>query len=248
MVLMAALVWLRPVVVGILGLAIIFFQDVFGKVSLGPVWEFIYPAGVEVPGVTILYVLVPWIGVMSAGYGFGDIVTMEPARRRTVCLSIGLGAIAAFLIVGTIMVSKNGTQDDTPFIFQLLNQRKYPASQLYLLMTLGPVIALVSFVERARGWLADVLEVFGKVPFFYYLLHIPLIHVSAVIVNEIMGVDGYSEAYATAPYVFIPPEQRWELWLLYVVFLIDVVVLYFLCRWYVKYKFAHPEQKWLRYL
>jgi uncharacterized membrane protein len=260
MVLMAALVWLRPVAVGIIGLAIIFLQDVFALVpkllpagaqaSFGRFWEFIYPAGLEgVPGVTILYVLVPWIGVMAAGYGFGAIVTMEPAKRRKICLSIGLGAIAAFLIVGTILVSKNGSEDGAPpFIFQLLNQRKYPASQLFLLMTLGPVIALTPFAEKARGWLADVLTVFGKVPFFYYLLHIPLIHVSAIAVNEIMGIGGYTQAYNSAPYVFMPPELRWNLGMLYLVFLIDVVILYFSCRWYVSYKFNHPEKKLLRYI
>jgi len=245
MVLMAALIWLRPAVVGIIGLAIIFFQDLFAKVHLGPLWEFIYPAGSNgVPGVTILYVLVPWIGVMAAGYGFGLIVNNKKA-----CLIIGLSAIAAFLIVGTIMVSRNGSQDDAPpFIFQLLNQRKYPASQLFLLMTLGPVIALTPFAEHARGWLADVLTTFGKVPFFYYLLHIPLIHVSAIIVDEIIGLKGYTQIYSSAPYVGMPPELRWPLWMLYAVYLVDVVVLYVLCRWYVSYKFAHPEKKWLRYL
>lgn len=250
MVLMAALIWLPPAVVGVIGLAIIFFQQVFGLVSLGSLWEFIYPAGNEgPPGITILYVLVPWIGVMAAGYGFGAIVTMEPERRKKICLAIGLGAIATFLIAGIIIVSKRSAQNGaSPFIFQLLGQQKYPASQLFLLMTLGPIVALTPFAEKARGWLANVLEVFGKVPFFYYLLHIPLIHVSAVVVNEILGINGYAQAYSTAPYTFMPEEQRWSLGLLYLVFVIDVVILYFLCRWYVKYKFAHPEQKWLKYL
>ncbi|HYC27837.1 MAG TPA: heparan-alpha-glucosaminide N-acetyltransferase domain-containing protein, partial [Chitinophagaceae bacterium] len=245
MVLMAALIWLRPAVAGVIGLLIIFFQDVFGKVSFGPLWEFIYPAGGEgIPGITILYVLVPWIGVMAAGYGFGMIV-----RNKKACLIIGLSAIAAFLIVGSIVVSKNGPGDGAPpFIFQLLNQRKYPASQLFLLMTLGPVIALTPFAEKARGWLADVLAIFGKVPFFYYVLHIPLIHVSAIILNEILGISGYAQFYASAPYVGMPPELRWHLWMLYLVYVIDVVILYVLCRWYVGYKFAHPDKKWLRYL
>jgi hypothetical protein len=115
-------------------------------------------------------------------------------------------------------------------------------------MTLGPVIALTPFAGKARGWLADVLSTFGKVPFFYYLLHIPLIHASAVIADEIMGIKGYAQFYTTAPYVQMPPELWWNLGMLYLVFLIDVVVLYFLCRWYVTYKFTHPGQKWLRYL
>jgi uncharacterized membrane protein len=259
MVLMAAFIWLRPWMVGVLGLAIIFFQQVFAlvpavlpagsQVLFGRFWEFIYSSGLEgPPGITILYVLVPWIGVMAAGYGFGVIVTMESARRRKVCLEIGLGAIAAFLITGTIIVSGNTSPDGSPFIFQLLNQQKYPSSQLFLLMTLGPVIALTPFAEKARGWLANALEIFGKVPFFYYLLHIPLIHISAIIVNEISGLTGYTQAYNSAPYVFTPEGRRWSLGLLYLVFVIDVVILYFLCRWYVRYKFAHPGKKLLKYL
>jgi uncharacterized membrane protein len=251
MVLMAAFIWLRPWLVGVIGLAIIFFQQVFALVpaSFGPVWEFIYTTGRDgFDGITILYVLVPWIGVMAAGYGFGAIVTMEAVKRRNVCLAIGLGAIAAFLTISSIVVSGNESPDGPPFIFQLLNQQKYPASQLFLLMTLGPVIALTPFAEKARGWLADALEVFGKVPFFYYLLHIPLIHISAIIVNEISGITGYTQAYNSAPYVFMPEGQRWSLGLLYLVFVIDVVILYFLCRWYVRYKFAHPQNKLLKYL
>ena len=115
-------------------------------------------------------------------------------------------------------------------------------------MTLGPVIALVPFAEKARGWLAEVLVIFGKVPMFYYLLHIPLIHISAIVVNMINGVEGYTDWYASAPYVWMPEEFRWSLLLLYLVFIIDVALLYLVCRWYVRYKFAHPEKRWLRYV
>lgn len=254
MVLMAALVWLRPVVVGITGLAIIFLQQFFSKLqlpgSLGRIWEFVYPAGAEPwPAINILYVLVPWIGVMAAGYAFGAIVTMDAARRRRACLWIGLGATIVFLAGAGIAVSQNSTgEDNRPFIFQILDQRKYPASQWYLMMTLGPVIALVPFAEKVRGWLADVLIVFGKVPMFYYILHILVIHISAIAVNMMLGIEGYTALYKIAPYVWMPEEQRWSLPVLYVVFLVDVVLLYFLCRWYMKYKFAHPEKKWLKYL
>jgi uncharacterized membrane protein len=254
MVLMAALIWLRPLVVGIIGLVVIAGQQAFSLVKLpgtaGRIWEFVYPAGTEPwPAMNILYVLVPWIGVMAAGYAFGSILLMEPKRRNRICVWIGLGATAVFLIVGSMMILRNPqSKDDAPFIFQLLNQRKYPASPLYLMMTLGPVIALVPFAEKARGWLANVLMVFGKVPMFYYILHILIIHLSAIAINRMHGFHGYSEWYKNAPYVWMPEESRWPLFLLYLVFIIDVVFLYFLCNWYMRYKFAHPGKKWLKYL
>jgi hypothetical protein len=115
-------------------------------------------------------------------------------------------------------------------------------------MTIGPVIALTPFAEKVRGWLAEVLIIFGKVPMFYYLLHILVIHISALILNIILTGSSHQEWYGSAPYAQVPEESRWGLPLLYLVFLIDVIVLYFLCRWYSKYKSAHPEKKWLKYI
>ena len=259
MVLLAALVYLRPVVVGITGLAIIVFQQVFSLLPkivpasahgpLGYVWEFVYPSGLESwKAITILYVLVPWIGVMAAGYGFGKILLLPEARRGRLCLVIGIGATVLYAAIGTIFIlTQPAAADAPPFIYQLLNQRKYPASTLYLLMTLGPAIALMPFAEKAKGWLASALETFGKVPMFYYLLHILVIHISALVVTLIREGKIFSEWYANAPYAWVPDEHRWPLGLLYMVFLIDVVLLYFLCRWYARYKFAHPEQRWLKY-
>jgi uncharacterized membrane protein len=260
MVLLSAFIRLRPAIAGFTGIAIIAFQQAFQllpkalpqdlREPFGRFWEFIYSSGLEgPPGITILYVLVPWIGVMAAGYGFGAILTMEPAKRRKICWWTGLSSVLLFLIIGSIiLLQQSSPQDAPPFIFRLLNQQKYPPSQLYLLMTLGPVIALIPFAERAKGWLAKVFILFGRVPFFYYLLHIPVIHISALIANFIRKeITGY-EWYATAPYTRMPEEYRWELWLLYLLFVTDVMILYFICRWYAGYKSSHPEKKWLKYL
>lgn len=260
MMIMAALVRLNPVTVGITGLAIILFQQVFRFVplllpatirqSLGWFWEFVYPADLQSPpGVTILYVIVPWVGVMAAGYGFGKVLMIEPKKRNQFCLWIGFSSVVLFIVAATsIILSQPATSNASPFIFRLLNQQKYPASQLFLLMTLGPLIALIPFAEKARGWLANVLSVFGHVPFFYYLLHIPLIHVSALFINYIREGNIHQDWYNTAPYAQVPEANRWGLPLLYLVFIIDVTLLCFLCRWYSNYKSAHPEKKWLKYL
>lgn len=260
MIIMAALVSLPVVITGILGLLIISFQHVFSYLprilpqsthqSVGNIWEFVYPSGLEgVHGVTILYHIVPWIGVMMAGYAFGRIMLMESKARRNACLAIGLTSIAVFIIAGSIIASQQSTPENArPFIYKLLDQRKYPASQLYILMTLGPVIALIPFAERVRGRFANILVSFGRVPMFYYLLHIPLIHISALIVMLLREATIQWGRYATAPYTWMPEENRWGLPLLYLVFVIDIILLYFACRWYGKYKFDHPEKKWLKYL
>ena len=258
MMVMAGLIYLKPHVVGIIGLAIMMFQNVFAQVpnlfpesmrsSFGSIWEFVYTSGFESPkSVTILYVLVPWIGVMAAGYGFGLFFEKTANQRKRMLIAIGATCTILFVIVGS-MIATN-TEGEAPFIFKLLNQRKYPASQLYLLMTLGPSILLMAFVENARGPISKAIVTFGRVPFFYYLAHIPLIHMSAVAVNLIREGRTFGEWYATAPYVWFPEEgHQWSLPLLYVVFAIDVAILLVLCRWYERYKFAHPGQKWLKYI
>jgi uncharacterized membrane protein len=260
MVLLAAFVRLRALTIAIIGLAIIAFQQVFAYLPgvfpagwrhyFGWFWEFFYPSGLDgAPGINILYVLVPWIGVMMTGYGFGLLLTREPAFRRKLCLWIGLSAIALFLIAGTVVIYTGPPyQGKMPFIFRLLGQQKYPPSQLYLLMTLGPLIALTPFAERARGWLARVLTIFGRVPFFYYLLHIPLIHLTALLVNFLRDGHFHQDWYGTAPYTEMPEGHRWGLPLLYLVWIFVELILYFACRWYAGYKAAHPEKKWIGYL
>ncbi|MBS1508438.1 MAG: DUF1624 domain-containing protein [Bacteroidetes bacterium] len=260
MILLALMVRLNTVIIGSTGLLIIFLQQLFSyvpaiipdalKSTLGGVWEFFYTSGGQpLPGITILYVLIPWIGVMAAGYGFGKILLLDPPRRRRLCLQIGITAFVLFVVIGSwFILSKPAEADAPPFLFQLLNQKKYPASQLFLMMTLGPAIALLPFVERAKGRLAKVFTTFGRVPFFYYLLHIPLIHLSAWLVNLLLVGEINQEWYTSAPFVFIEESSRWSLALLYVVFILDVTILYFACRWYARYKSNHPEKKWLKFI
>ena len=275
MVLLSLMVTLKPRTIGIIGLILILFQNVFALVpqlvpeslraAFGSVWEFIYSSGFDAPqGITILYVLVPWIGVMAAGYWQGELLLLDPARpdchaptrnayaslAKRLLISIGTAAILLYLAIGTVLVLQMPEEDrNLPFVFQLLNQRKYPASQLFLLMTLGPSILLMAFVEDVRNGFSRIMTMFGRVPMFYYLMHIPLIHVSAIVVNLLREGRTFSEWYANAPYVWFQEDgHQWPLGLLYIVFVIDVVILYFLCRWYERYKFAHPEAKWTKYV
>ncbi len=260
MILLGVIVSMRPAVIGIAGLVIIFAQQIFALVpqilpessrpGFGNFWEFIYSSGLKAwQPFEVLYVLVPWIGVMMAGYGFGLIIEKEAARRDQLCYRVGLAAILAYIIVGTAMIfTKEAPENAPPFIFRLLNQQKYPASQLFLMMTLGPAIALIPIVEKAKGWFAEVLKIFGRVPFFYYLLHIPLIHVTALLVYFLRDGAVHHEWFTYAPYAQVPPEMRWGLPLLYGAFFVDVLILYAACRWYVGYKFKHADNPVLKYI
>jgi uncharacterized membrane protein len=260
MVLLSFFVRLQARSIGIIGVLIITFQQVFSFVpklfpesiqsAVGSIWEFFYPANFEpLGGISVLYVLIPWIGVMMAGYGFGLILLKKQNTRDKICISLGLSAILVFLIIGSIIVYYDNTPDNPmPKFFRLLNQKKYPPSQLYVLMTLGPIIALVPLAERAKGWLINALAVFGRVPMFYYLIHILLIHISALVVNYLREGAVHQEWYTTAPFAGVPETSRWSLSILYLVFVIDVAILYVKCRWYYNYKKAHPEKAWLKYL
>jgi hypothetical protein len=139
MVLLAGLVKIMSAkAVGWTGVAIILLQQLFGLVpklfpksiqdSIGASWELVYPSGMpELPGLAILDVLVPWIGVMAAGYGFGPLLLREPADRKRILLRLGLTLTALFVVAGCIVTAMSS--GDGPFLFRLLNQRKYPASQ-----------------------------------------------------------------------------------------------------------------------
>jgi len=240
MVLLGTTVRLNSKTIGIIGLCIILFQDVFVYVSsilpdtLRSYWEFIYTSGADgPPWIAILYVVVPWIGVMMAGYGFGQILLSE--KRDRLCYIIGLSSIAIFIIAGSVLILISDGNDQA-FIFQLLNQRKYPASQLYLVMTLGPLIALIPFADKMKGPVSNFFRVFGRVPFFYYLAHILVIHISALVVNYFLFGSAHQEWYNSAPFAGVPGENRWSLGLLYFVFGVDVAILYFISKWYAKRK------------
>ena len=131
----------------------------------------------------------------------------------------------------------------------MLNTNKYPASLLFLLMTLGPTIAALPLLEGARGWWAGALAVFGRVPFFYYVIHIPLIHAAAILVSVIRTGTVEPWLFANHPVMNPPPPAgyTWSLGLLYLVFACVVVVLYFPSRWFAGVK-RRRRDAWLSYL
>ena len=263
MILMSALVRLRPRTAGIIGVAIIALHNlvmmplVNRTQALGELWKILYIGFFQGPvagtPLIVLYSIIPWIGVMAAGYWFGTVLTTEPARRNRICLRLGLGATALFLVLRGL----NSYGDPQPWsssgrmpaLLSFLNTTKYPASLSFLLMTLGPTIALVPLLDRARGRVAQWLTVFGRVPFFYYVLHIPLIHALALVVSKIRtgSVDPWLFTNHPMGNPPAPDGYTWSLALLYLVWAVAIVILYVPSRWYSGLK-ARRSDWWLKYL
>ena len=272
MILMALIVKLPVRIVGAMGVLIIVGHNLLDPridaivESLSndvrsALWKILYvgfwagpiSGGENGPNLIVLYSIVPWIGVMAAGYAFGAILKMEPARRDRICMTIGLGAIAIFLVLRGLNLYGDprpwSSTEEIPALFAFLNTTKYPASLSFLLMTLGPTIALIPVLERTRGGFAQWISVFGRVPFFFYVLHIPLIHALALVVSLLRTGHVDPWLFMNHP-MGVPPapeEYRWSLALLYLVWAVVIVILFFACRWFARVK-ATRSERWLRYV
>jgi uncharacterized membrane protein len=269
MILMGALVQLPVAANAALGLAIIAGHNLTSLVSretlqaalrgrFGWLWRILYFGGgitigrAEAPNLLVLYSIVPWIGVMAAGYAFGAVIRMGPDRRRRTCYAIGGGAIAAFLILRYFNLYGDRPwvpNPEGPGWMLFLNTTKYPASLQFLLMTLGPTIAAMPLLEGARGRLARWLTVFGRVPLFYYLLHIPLIHAVAVGISLVRSPGATGWLFGNHPMDPGPAPEGyiWSLGLLYLVTAAIVVTLYFPCRWFARLRATRQSPR-LTYL
>lgn len=258
MVVLAALVFLPTKAVAAIGLAIVFGHNAFGPILAGgenpsPLIRVLYAGGSFPVGpfnVAVLYVLIPWIGVMATGYGFGTVMLMSPERRRKICLTLGAAAIAGFIVLRAVGVYG----DPRPWsseqgITGFLSPAKYPASLIFLMMTLGPLLIAIALLENAKNWITERLRVFGQVPFFFYVLHIPLIHGLALLVS-------WSRQGSVSPWLFAnhpmgnppaPEGYTWSLGLLYLVWAVAIVILYLACRWFADLK-ARRTDAWLSYL
>jgi uncharacterized membrane protein len=263
MILMAGLVRLRVRTIGLVGVAIIVLHNALmpplirAVPALGELWKVLYIGFFNGPvggtPLIVLYSIIPWIGVMAAGYAFATVLTLEPARRNRVCLRLGLGAIALFLVLRGFNIYGDprpwSSTTPMPALLAFLNTTKYPASLSFLLMTLGPTIAVIPLLDRARGRIAKWLTVFGRVPFFYYVLHIPLIHALALVVSQIRLGEVTPWLFANHPMGNPPAPDgyTWSLGLLYLVWAATIVMLYFPSRWYADLK-TRRQDWWLKYL
>ena len=261
---LAALVWLPfPVLAGF-SAALILFHNLLDGIQaqqLGSAgWLLLlHQIGtVRIGGHVFLiaYSLIPWVGVMAAGYCFGRVFLLDAAQRRKIPIRLGLGLIVAFLLIRGLNVYGDprpwSPQRSALFtLMSFLNCTKYPPSLSFLLMTLGPALTIMGLIENVRLKTGNPLLVFGRVPLFYYILHLPLIHLLA------MGLTWMR--YGRADFFFngspamggpkklFPPDFGWDLWVVYVVWMVAVVALYPLCRWFAAVK-ERRHDWWLSYL
>jgi uncharacterized membrane protein len=203
------------------------------------------------------YPAIPWIGIIAVGYCTGNLFTTDYDRgkRRSTLLSAGLITTALFIIVRYINIygdaSHWSVQNNAAFtILSFLNVTKYPPSLLYVLMTLGPALIFLSVAENPLNGIAKKITVLGRVPMFYYLLHIFLIHSFALIAAVMSGYK-WSDMVLTTMIQRSPDLKGYGFNLLtvYLVWIGLIFILYPICKWFDRYKRDHRSgQWWLSYL
>jgi uncharacterized membrane protein len=238
MLFLAALVWLPTGLIVGIGLVIIAGHnlfDVFNPLQAAlPTWLWTVlhqPGNIGLGDRAVLYVLyplVPWVGVMAAGYGLGAVLLRPPAARRRWLISVGLALLAGFILIRGL----NHYGDPLPWrpgttalgtLLAFFNVEKYPPSLLFLLVTLGPALLALALLDRTPGPVGRVLSTYGRVPLFYYVLHLYLLHALA--------------AWLTA-------NGRFDLPGVYMVWLAVIALLYLPCRWYARFKSSRHEAVW----
>ncbi len=265
MVALAALVWLPFPALAALSASLILFHNSLDGVkaqqfgSAAWVWLMLHQLGTFQLGghvVLVAYTLIPWVAVMAGGYCLGRAFLLKPAHRQKFLIWAGLGLTLAFLLVRALNVYGDPRPwsprpSAIPTLMSFLNCVKYPPSLSFLLMTLGPALIAMGLVENVRLSSKNPLIVFGRVPFFYYLLHMPLIHLLAMGLAWVRyGHVGFFLNGSPAmggPRKLFPPDFGWDLWVCYAVWIVTVAMLYPVCRWFAALK-ERRQDWWLSYL
>lgn len=201
----------------------------------------------------IAYPFLPWLGLMILGYCLGKLYTRQANAvvRKKFLLTAGVSAVCLFIIIRFINFYGDmhhwSPQRTTLLTFMdFIKTTKYPPSLLYILMTIGPALIMLSVTENVSNWFTRFIGVYGKVPFFYYLLHVLLIHSLSWIFFFVTGRgSGDMDFMEIKP---VQPEAGYPLWVVYVIWAGVIIILYFPCKWYSTYKADNPEKKWLSYL
>lgn len=261
MLFLSAVIWLPVRFIAVIGLAIVLLHNTLNPVvpedmgKAGWIWMMLHEGGYipfsEHAGLFFAYPVLPWMGVMACGYAMGKVFRMDSVQRKKILLATGLACIFVFILLRY----SNLYGDKAPWqtygawwqtCLSFVNCTKYPPSLLYLLMTLGPALVVLALLERTDNKLSRFLTVYGKVPMFYYILHVPLIHALAMIVAAVQGSD---VGRFTQSLFFADPDPTWGFALpaVYFVWMVVVLLLYFPCRWFMRLK-ARRKDWWLSYL
>ncbi len=266
MICMAALIRLRYAIILSIGLIIVFGHNLTDGIQLQPndsgyaLWALLRQTGfIQVsPQIAVLafYPVIPWLGIMVLGYCIGRLFAKgaDPLLRKKRLLQLGTGAIMLFVALRLFNIYGDpapwSEQKNALFtIMSFVNATKYPVSLSFALMTLGPVLILLAWLESREPRVLKPLTVFGRVPLFYFILHFYLIHVVSLIFFMHKTGTSFSELdfHFSKGFGGITPAGGYSLPWVYVVWISIVLFLYPICRWYNRYKSSHTYW-WLSYL
>jgi uncharacterized membrane protein len=278
MIVLAGLIHLPLRLVAAFGIAMIFLHNLLDRFQVtgwqgpaspvpGPgakLWMLAHQAfsvfpvvGFPSPLVIVIYPLIPWIGVMAAGYAFGALYQWDAARRRRWLLSLGVTAILLFVLLRAANIygdpSAWSKQKNAVFtVLSFVNTTKYPPSLLFVLMTLGPAMLALAWFESSGqlgGALRRALVTFGRVPLFFYLLQWYTAHLIAIVAGLIAGQPVAYQFLSPIDKFNSPPPEGvgFRIWFVYVCWIIGVLLLYPLCKWFAGVK-ARRKDWWLSYL
>lgn len=262
MVILGLLIKLPTKVLGTIGLLIIIFHQLYtfipfkaGSMSSVIANPFFNQAFINLSANKILiiaYPIIPWLGVLLAGFGVGTLFLQTEEKRRKTFLKTGVLLLIFFVVLRLTNWYGDpaawGHQKNGMFTFlSFLNVSKYPPSLLYVSLTLGVMFLLLYLAELIPQKLGRIFLVYGKVPLFYYLVHWYIVHTSLFIV---LFAQGFTAADFRFGFFFGRPEAPCGVNLLgvYLIWIAIITALYPLCKWYGGYKFRNKEQWWLRYL
>ncbi len=261
MIVLAALVYLPRKFILVFSCLLIFCHDLLDNAHYNGnlLWEIIHEQAFYTisnhVGLLVGYPLIPWIAVMALGYYFGSFYDKSYAsnKRKKIFNIIGVSSIVLFVILRFTNLYGNPVpwhafDTVSKDIILFLNPNKYPPSLLYLLMTLGAVFIFLANSENMRGRVVTFFSTFGRVPFFYYILHLYLIHLLALLFAQLSGF-GWQHLILPTWISFVPSMRGYgfSLWVVYLVWIAGVLLLYPLCKWFAGVK-QRRRDWWLSYL
>jgi len=223
----------------------------------GGLWIVLHQPGMIEPlprhQLFVLYPLIPWIGVIALGYTLGPLFLKEQSERRKWFLGIGLGLTLAFIAIRALNTYGDpihwSEQQDGIFTFlSFINVEKYPPSLLFLLVTLGPTLIALALLDRPLSPLVRPVAIFGRVPLFFYVIHLFLIH--ALAAGLYFAQHGQADWLFSITWLFgaqYPPDYGYGLPGVYLIWVGIVVAVYPLCKCFADYKLQHQDW-WLSYL
>jgi len=247
----------------ILGHNILDFPESSPDFSAGFLWD-LFHHGHFIPYayapnhvLLIVYPFLPWTGLMMVGYCVGIYFTSKytaEQRNKTFKL-LGFGMLGLFIVLRYVNLYGDPhdwtvQKDFLNTFLSFISVHKYPPSLLFICLTIGPAFLLLSLLEKVQNPFTGVMRIYGRVAFFYYILHIYLIHILATISFFANG-HSIQDAMISAeklPFLFLIPGEGYNLLVVYLVWLLVIITLYPLCKWYDNYKTNHKEKWWLSYL